>query len=87
MVTKGSEKWDKLGGWDQHVQLITNKDLLYNTRIYTQYFVVTYKGKESEKENIHTHTHTHMYITESLCCTPEINGTVNQLVFTFFRKI
>ena len=34
---------------------------------YTQYFVVTYKGKESEKKDIYA------CITESLCCTPETN--------------
>ena len=28
---------------------IDNKDLLYSTRNYTQYFVITYNGKESEK--------------------------------------
>ena len=32
---------------------ITNKDLLYSTGNYTQYFVITYKGKESEKEYIY----------------------------------
>ena len=26
-----------------------HKDLLYSTRNYTQYFVISYKGKESEK--------------------------------------
>ena len=29
---------------------INNKDLLYSTRNYTQYFVTSYMGKESEKE-------------------------------------
>ena len=33
-----------------YVKLITNKDLLYNAGNYTQCFVITYKGKESEKE-------------------------------------
>ena len=28
-------------------------DLLYSTGNYTQYFVITYKGKESEKEYIY----------------------------------
>ena len=28
--------------------LINNQDLLYSTGNYTQYFVITYKGKESE---------------------------------------
>ena len=41
------------------IKQITNKDLLYSTGNYTQYFIITYKGKESEKEYIHTHTHTH----------------------------
>ena len=27
-----------------------NEDLLYSTGNYTEYFVITYKGKESEKE-------------------------------------
>ena len=46
--------------------LLTNKDLSYSTGNNTQYFVITYKGKESEKE----------YITKSLCCTPETNMTL-----------
>ena len=29
--------------------MITNKDLVYCTGNYTQYFVATYKGKEHEK--------------------------------------
>ena len=36
-----------------------NKILVYRIRSYIQYFLITYKGKESEKE--HTHTHIHMY--------------------------
>ena len=35
-----------------YIKLINNKDLLYSTGDYTQYFVITYKGKESEKEYI-----------------------------------
>ena len=34
---------------------MTNKDLLYHTGSYTQYFVIIYKGKESEKEYIYTY--------------------------------
>ena len=30
------------------IKQITNKDLLYSTGNYTQNFVITYKGKESE---------------------------------------
>ena len=32
---------------------INNKDLLYSTENYTQHFVITYKGKESEKRKIY----------------------------------
>ena len=38
---------------------------MYSTGNYTQYFVITYKGKEFEKE--------YVYITESLCCIPVTN--------------
>ena len=51
---------------------ICNKDLLYSTGNYIQYFVMSCKGKESKKEYIYTHicisiylsiyTHIHMYI-------------------------
>ena len=35
------------------VYKINNKDQLYGTGNYTQYFVITYKEKESEKEHIY----------------------------------
>ena len=35
-----------------YIKQITNKDLLYDTGSYIQYFVIAYKGKESEKKNI-----------------------------------
>ena len=38
-----------------------HKDLMYSTGHYTQYFIISYKGRESE-EYIYTHTHTHIYI-------------------------
>ena len=44
------------------INQITNKYLLYSTGNYTQYFVITYKGKISEKEYICVY----VYITESL---------------------
>ena len=40
--------------------------IIYSTGDYIQYPVTTYHGKESEKKKI-------LYITESLCCTPETN--------------
>ena len=48
-----------------YIKYITNKDLLY-TENYTQYFVITYKGKElekSEKEYIYIYIHIHTGIT------------------------
>ena len=53
MVTKvESRGWkrDKLGVWGYHIhntiyKIQVNKDQLYNTEYYTQYLVVTYKGK------------------------------------------
>ena len=34
-----------------YIKWIINKDLLYSTGNSTQYFVITYKGKDSEKED------------------------------------
>ena len=31
-----------------YIKQVTNKDLFYTTGNYTQYVVITYKGKESE---------------------------------------
>ena len=42
----------------------TNKTLLYSIGNINQYFVISYKEKESEKK---------MCITESMFCTPEMN--------------
>ena len=36
-----------------YIKYITNKDILYSTGNYTQYFVITYKGNKSEKEFIY----------------------------------
>ena len=36
-----------------YMKQITKKDLLYSTGNYTKYFVITYKGKESEKKYIY----------------------------------
>ena len=46
-----------------YIKQITNKDLLYSTGNYTQYFVIACKGKLSGKE----------HMTKSLCCTLETN--------------
>ena len=52
-----------------YVKQKTDKDLLNSTGNYMQYLATTYKEKE------------HIYISESLCCTPETNTIVNQLYF------
>jgi len=33
--------------------VITNKDLLYSTGNYTQYFAISYKAKASDKEQFY----------------------------------
>ena len=58
-----------------HIKQISNKDLQYSTRNYTQNFVITYKGKESEKEYIYI-LFIYTHITKSLCYTPETNMTL-----------
>ena len=63
---------------------INNKYLLYSTENSTQYSAITYMGKESE--NIYTC----ICITESLCCTPETNKTLQIHCFNekkFLMKI
>ena len=51
-----------------YTKCINNKVLLSSTGNYTQYPVINHNGKEYEKEYI--------YITDSLCCTAEINTTL-----------
>ena len=34
-----------------YIQYVTNKEIQYTMGNYTQYFVITYKGKEYEKES------------------------------------
>ena len=48
-----------------YIRQIINQELLYSTENSTQFSVVTYMRKEFKKEGI--------YVTESLCCTPETN--------------
>ena len=56
---------------------INNKDLSYITGNYIQCLLITFHGKESEKKMyIHISMYRYIYITESLCCTPETNTTL-----------
>ena len=64
---------DGLGVWDYQMQTSiyrNNKVLVYSTGNYIQYPVINYNGKEYDKECIY------MCITESLCCSAEINTTL-----------
>ena len=47
-----------------------NKVLLHSTGNYVQYSVISHNRKGYEKESINI---LYIYITESLCCTAEIN--------------
>ena len=63
-----------MGVWDWHVhtaifKIDNRQGPTVQHRESTQYFVITYKGKESEKNM-------YICITESLCCTPETNTTL-----------
>ena len=66
MVTKGEMLWEGITQElriNTHILLyirqITNKDLLYSTGNSTQYFVITYMGKESEKMKIYIYIYIH----------------------------
>ena len=43
-------------------ELLTNRDLLCSTGYSIQYFVITYKGKESEIEYCLSNSYIYMYI-------------------------
>ena len=98
--TYGYQKGKGVGGINQEfgisrykllcIKQINSKVLLCSTGNYIQYIVINHNGKESEKEyiDIQIHRYRYRYITESLCCTPETNTTVNQLYFNsnYFKK-
>ena len=56
------------------IKQLINKGLLYNTGSYTQYFVVTYKGKDSEK-TILTH------ISESFVVYLKLTKDCKSIIF------
>ena len=74
MVTRGEGSWgeDKSEVWDQQLQTTTYKinnqqgPTIQHGELYL-IFLINSKGKESGKIDIY------VYITESLCCTPETN--------------
>ena len=74
MVVKGEEGW---GGKSVHYYTLNKRQGSHciPQGNYTQYFVITHKGKESKKEYISIYT-LYIYIAESLFCTPETNITL-----------
>ena len=76
----GNSSWGDGGGMDWefgisrckllYIGWINNKVLLYSTGNYIQYPVISHNGEEYDKECIY------ICITESLCCTAEINTTL-----------
>ena len=60
---------------------MSDKGPPYSTGKFTQYSVATHVGKEPEREVC-------VWITDSLCCTPETNTTlkVNYASLNYFLK-
>lgn len=58
----------------------TNKDLLYCTGNYTEYFVITCKRKELEEECVC------VCVTDSVCHTPKNNTTLYVNYTSVFKK-
>ena len=75
-LPRGRGEWERMD-WELgisrckllYIGWINNKVLLYDTGYYIQYPVINHNGKEYEKK-------IYICITESLCCTPEINTTL-----------
>ena len=68
-----------------YIKQIAKKDLLYNTENYTQYFVITCKGKESEKQyvcvygcmDVYIYVYVYIYIWVTLLyILPETSTTL-----------
>ena len=65
-----------------YIERINSKVLLYSTGNYIQYPVINHNGKEYEKRiytyyiYIYLDHCRYIHISESLCCTAEINTTL-----------
>ena len=53
-----------------YMEWVNNKVLLYSTESCIQYPMINHNGKEYMKKNVY------ICVTESLCCTEEINTTL-----------
>jgi len=72
-----------------HIEWMNNKVLLWSTGNSIQYPVINHNGKEYEKViciYIHTQTHIYIYKTGSLCCTAQINTTLEINYISIKRK-
>ena len=58
-----------------YMEWINNKVLLYSMGNYIQYPMINHNEK-NKRMYIYIYIHTHIYISESLCCTVEINTTL-----------
>ena len=65
--------------WRESSHISLNHDypymLLYSMGNYIQYPMINHNEK-NKRMYIYIYTHTHIYISESLCCTVEINTTL-----------
>ena len=62
---RGRRKINYKFGTEKYILLYIkqiNKYQLYSIGNYSQYLIITHKGKECEKQYTHTHTHTYVYI-------------------------
>ena len=85
-LPKGKGGRDTLGSWDSLIHTTicktdNQRGLQYSTGNYTQYFVITYKRKEYMYICMYIlglpkSSFRYIYISESLCCTPEMNTTL-----------
>ena len=77
------KSWTQLSKAPAYIKQRANKDLLYTTGRYTQYFIVAYKGKESEKACfMYIYTYTYIYIHLNHCHVHwKLTHLVNQLYF------
>ena len=70
------EGWsEKLGVGDVGIEhgMDNNKALLYSTQEYIQYPIKSHNGKQYMKKNVCVCVCVCVYISESFCCTAEIN--------------
>ena len=60
---------------------------MYSTGNYTQYFIIIYKGKESEN-NLYIYIYIYTHMAEPLCCTYETNTLLynKSIILPFFKN-